>query len=62
MDTIIEFILSQKVIVPLLIILTSVVTYLFFSKLIRKLLSIKLRGVRINDRRQKTTMSLIDKS
>lgn len=60
MDSIIEFILSRKVVVPLLIILISVVTYLFLSKLIKKLLSIKLRGVRINDRRQKTTMSLID--
>lgn len=60
MDSIIEVILSRKVIVPLLIILISIVTYLFFSKLIKKLLSIKLRGVRINDRRQKTTMSLID--
>lgn len=60
MNTIIDFILSRKVIVPLLIILTSIVTYLFLSKLIKKLLSIKLKGVRINDRRQKTTMSLID--
>ena len=36
------------------------IVYLFLSKLIKKLLSIKLKGVRINDRRQKTTMSLID--
>ena len=60
MDKVIEIILSKKVIVPFFIIIISTIVYIFLSKVIHKLLSVKLKGVRINDRRQKTTISIID--
>lgn len=60
MNNIIDVVLSKKVIVPFFIIIFSTIIYLFLSKIIRRLLSVKLKGVRINDRRQKTTISLID--
>ena len=60
MDKVIEIILSKKVIVPFFIIIFATIIYLILSKIIHKLLSVKLKGVRINDRRQKTTVSLID--
>lgn len=59
MEDFIEVLVSRKVVVPLLIILSSIIVYVFISKVIHKLLSVKLKGVRINDRRQKTTVSLI---
>lgn len=59
MKQIIEILLSRRVIVPLLIIVFSVLIYLFFSTIIKKILTFKLKGVRINDRRQKTTIGLI---
>jgi len=60
MDKVIEIILSKKVIVPFFIVIFATIIYLILSKIIHKLLSVKLKGVRINDRRQKTTVSLID--
>lgn len=60
MEDIVELLLSRKVIVPLIIIFVSTIVYLVLSRIIRKLLSIKLKGVRFNDRRQKTTISLMD--
>lgn len=60
MDKVIEILLNKKVIVPFFIIIVATIVYLFLSKIIHKLLSVKLKGVRINDRRQKTTISLID--
>lgn len=60
MDKVIGILLNKKVIVPFFIIIVATIVYLFLSKIIHKLLSVKLKGVRINDRRQKTTISLID--
>ena len=60
MEEIFELLLSKKVIVPLVIIFVSTIIYLLLSRITHKLLSIKLRGVRFNDRRQKTTVSLMD--
>ena len=59
-DDIFDVLLSKEAVVPLLIILFSILTYLLISKIINKLLMIKLKGVRINQRRQKTTVSLIN--
>ena len=59
-EELIDVILSEKVVIPLLIILFSILIYLFISKLINKLLMIKLNGVRINQRRQRTTVGLIN--
>ena len=60
MKEVIDIVLSKKVIVPFFIIIISTIVYIFLSKVIHKLLSVKLKGVRINDRRQKTTISIID--
>ena len=60
MEELVELLLSRKVIVPLIIFFVSIIVYLILSRIIRKLLSIKLKGVRFNDRRQKTTISLMD--
>ena len=60
MEEIIDVLLSKKVVVPVSIILVSSVIYFVISKILRRLFSIKLKGVRFNDRRQKTTISLID--
>ena len=59
-EELIDVLLSRKVVVPLLIILFSILIYLFISKITNKLLSIRLNGVRINQRRQKTTIGLIN--
>lgn len=60
MDDILEIILDRKVVVPILIIISASLIYLFFSKIIKRLLNLKLSGVRFNDRRQKTTLGLIN--
>lgn len=59
-NDIINLLLSKEAIVPLLIIVFSILIYLFVSKIISKLLMIKLKGVRINQRRQRTTVGLIN--
>ncbi len=59
MQDIIIVLLNKKVIVPLLIILFSVLIYISLSTLIKKILTFKLKGVRINDRRHNTTVGLI---
>ncbi len=60
MDKILEVLLSRKVVVPILVILFSVIIYFCLKKVIKKVLMFKLKGVRVNDRRHKTTISLID--
>ena len=60
MEDILKVLLDKKVIVPLCIIIFSSLIYLFFSHIIKRLLTIKLRGVRYNDRRHKTTLGLIN--
>lgn len=58
-EDIIKFLLSKKFIVPISIIIFAIIIYITFKHLVRKLLTIKLSGVRINDRRQKTALGLI---
>lgn len=60
LNDIVKILLSKETIVPLLIIFFSILIYLCISKIINKLLMIKLVGVRINQRRQKTTIGLIN--
>ena len=60
MDNFLEVFLSRKVIVPLIIVLVSIFLYIILSSIIHKLVYVKLKGVRINDRRRKTTLSLLD--
>jgi len=60
MEELVELLVSRRIVVSLIIILVSIVSYIILSRIIHKLLSIKLRGVRFNDRRQKTTISLMD--
>lgn len=60
MQEIFNVILSRKVVVPVIVIVVSIVLYLFLTNIIKKILTIKLNGVRVNDRRHKTTISLID--
>ena len=60
MDKFLEVLLSRKVVVPILIVLISIFLYLIFSSILHKLVNVKLKGVRIDDRRHKTTLSLLD--
>ena len=60
MEELVEILVSRRVVVSLIIILVAIVAYIILSRLIHKLLSFKLKGVRFNDRRQKTTISLMD--
>ncbi len=60
MEDLVEILVSRRVVVSLIIVFVSIVVYMILSRLIRKLLSIKLKGVRFNDRRHKTTISLMD--
>lgn len=60
MEEIVNILLSRKVVVPILVIVFSVLIYFCLKKIIKKVLTLKLSGVRVNDRRHKTTISLID--
>ncbi len=60
MDKVLDVILKEKVIVPFLIILVAVLFYLLVRRLIRRIFSFKIHGVRVDTRRQKTMVGLID--
>lgn len=56
----IKLFLSDTVIVPIVIIAAAILLYLIVRKLIHKLMLLKIRGVRADNRRQKTMVGLID--
>lgn len=60
MEDMLQILLDRKIVVPVLVIVFSVLLYVCLKKIIKKLLLLKLKGVRVNDRRHKTTISLID--
>ena len=57
---IIEIVLNRKVIVPIIIIAVACCIYLIIRKVIRKIFLFKIHGVRVDVRRQKTMVGLID--
>lgn len=59
MEEVLNVLLDRKIVVPIIIIVVATLLYLVLSKLIKRLLCLKLKGVRINVRRQKTLVSLI---
>jgi small-conductance mechanosensitive channel len=59
MDKVLDILLNRKLIYTIIIIIVAVVLYLIFSSLINKLVKVKLKGVRIDERRHKTTLSLL---
>lgn len=60
MQEILEIIFSRKVVVPILIIIFSLLIYIGVSKIVKKLLTIKSSNIRINARRHKTLVTLVD--
>lgn len=60
MKDVLKVLVSRAVIVPILIVVVAMFTYFILSKIIRKMLSFKTRGIRIDARKQKTTIGLID--
>lgn len=60
MDKVLEVLVSRTVVVPILIIVVAILTYLGLSKILKKMLSFKTKGLRIDSRKQKTTIGLID--
>lgn len=60
MQEMIEILVSRKVIVPILIVALAMLIYLGLSKILKKMLTFKTRGIRIDARKQKTTIGLID--
>ena len=59
MDKVLDILLNRKLIYTIIIIIVAVVLYLILSSLINKLVKVKLKGVRIDERRHKTTLSLL---
>ncbi len=59
MEELIDILLSRRFIVTIFTILFSTLLYLIIRRILKKILSLKLNSVRINDRRQKTTIGLI---
>ncbi len=60
MQKVIEVLISRTVVVPILIIVVAMLTYLGLSKILKKMLTFKTHGIRLDARKQKTTIGLID--
>ncbi len=60
MRKILGILLSEIIIVPIIIIAVGCITYYLARKIIRKLLGVKIHGIRVDARRQRTMIGLID--
>ena len=60
MKKILEIILNRKIVVPIIIIIVAILIYVIIHKVIKKAFSIKTRNIRVDSRRQKTMVGLID--
>ena len=59
-EDILNVILDKKIVAPTIIIVCAVVLYLILKKILKRLLNLKLKNVRVNTRKQKTSISLIE--
>lgn len=59
-ENILNVILDKKIVAPTIIIVCAVVLYLILKKILKRLLNLKLKNVRVNTRKQKTSISLIE--
>ena len=59
-EYILNVILDKKIVAPTIIIVCAVVLYLILKKILKRLFNLKLKNVRVNTRKQKTSISLIE--
>lgn len=60
LEDVFKVVLDKKIIAPVVIIVCAVILYLLLKKILKRLLNIKLKNVRVNSRKQKTSISLIE--